>query len=108
MRPFIFSLFLAATLWGQGAGGVQFRDWSAPAANTKSRIACGELRSLTSIELSVISASVMGATPDAPNGAFTASNGGRRRAGGAAWPASAGSGSARASTNAPEPNFCSG
>jgi hypothetical protein len=66
MRPFIASLFFAAVLWGQGAGGVQFRDWSVPAANTKSKIACSELRSLTSIELSVISASVMRANPDAP------------------------------------------
>src|SRR5712692_10002674 len=56
----------AAALWGQGAGGVSFRDWTAPAATTKSKIACGELRSFTSFELSVVSATVIRATQDVP------------------------------------------
>ena len=52
MRIFLFTVFCAATLWGQGGGGVQFRDWTAPAATGKPAIGCGELRSLTSFDLS--------------------------------------------------------
>jgi feruloyl esterase len=66
MRLFIATIFLAATLWGQGGGGVQFRDWSAPGASAKSKAVCGDLRSLTSYDISIISASVIRATADAP------------------------------------------
>ena len=59
MRLLIVSILSGAALWGQGAGGVQFRDWIAPAATAKPKIACGELRSLTSFELSVLSATVI-------------------------------------------------
>jgi hypothetical protein len=66
MRLLIATLFLASTIWAQGAGGVQFRDWSAPGAALKSKIACNELRSLTSYELSVVSASIIPAAGDVP------------------------------------------
>ena len=66
MRLLIATLFLAATMWGQGAGGVQFRDWSAPGTTVKSKTVCSELRSLTSYELSVLSASLIPAAGDVP------------------------------------------
>ena len=66
MRRFYVSAFCAVTLWGQGAGGVQFRDWTAPVATGKPAIACGELRSLTSFDLSVIGATVIPASANAP------------------------------------------
>jgi hypothetical protein len=66
MRLLIATLFLAATMWGQGAGGVQFRDWSAPGSIATSKMVCTQLRSLTSYELSVISASIIPAAGDVP------------------------------------------
>ena len=71
MRLFTLIVFFTATLWGQGAGGVQFKDWTAPGPNAKTpsakaKIACGELRSLTGFELSVISASVIPAAAEVP------------------------------------------
>src|ERR1700727_70405 len=53
-------------LYGQGGGGVSFRDWTAPAATGKPGISCGELRSLTSYDYSVISAVVIRAAGDVP------------------------------------------
>ena len=41
---------------------VPLRDWTVPAATGKPAIACGDLRSLTSFEYSVVSASVVAAT----------------------------------------------
>jgi len=66
MRLVLIPVFCAATLWGQGGGGVQFRDWAAPATAGKPAIACGELRSLTNFNLSVISAAVIPASGAAP------------------------------------------
>lgn len=56
----------AAALYGQGGGGVSFRDWAAPAATAKPGISCGELRGLTSYEYSVISAVVIRAAGEVP------------------------------------------
>jgi hypothetical protein len=56
----------AASFWGQGAGLVQFRDWGAHAPGPKPKISCGQLRSLTSYELSVISATTVPALSDVP------------------------------------------
>lgn len=67
MRLSLVTIFCAATLYGQGAGGVQFRDWTAPAFTGKPAIACGELRSLTSFDLSVISATVVPESASARN-----------------------------------------
>lgn len=66
MRCCLAMTFCAVTLWGQGGGGVQFRDWTPPVPTTKAVIACGELRSLTSFDLSVISAVVIPASASAP------------------------------------------
>jgi feruloyl esterase len=66
MRLLYVSAFCAAALWGQGGGGVQFRDWTAPVPTGKPAIACGELRSLTSFDLSVIAATVIPASANAP------------------------------------------
>jgi feruloyl esterase len=66
MRLLYVGAFCAATLWGQGGGGVQFRDWTAPVPTGKPAIACGELRSLTSFDLSVIAATVIASSANAP------------------------------------------
>jgi hypothetical protein len=66
MRLFSIILFCTAGVYGQGGGGVQFRDWTAPVTSGKPAIACGELRSLTSLELSVISATVIPGSADVP------------------------------------------
>jgi len=63
---FLIAVFVTVTLWGQTSRDVRFRDWKAPGAIVKPGIACSELRSLTSIELSIVSASLMQATADAP------------------------------------------
>jgi feruloyl esterase len=66
MRLFSLTLFSAALLHSQGGGGVQFRDWTAPASAARPAMACRELRSLTNVDLSVISANLIAATADAP------------------------------------------
>ena len=66
MRLLLISTFCAATVWGQGGGGVQFRDWTAPVPRGKPAIACGELRGLTSFDLYVVSATVIPASATAP------------------------------------------
>ncbi len=65
MRLF-FVIMCAATLWGQGAGNVQFRDLTPLPATAKPASACTGLRSLTGFEISVISANVIPASPNAP------------------------------------------
>src|SRR5262249_3968011 len=66
MTRFLLMLSIHAAIWGQGAGGVQFRDWAAPTDVAKPKMACAELRSLTNYEMSVIAASVIRATADTP------------------------------------------
>ena len=66
MRLLLGVTILSATMWGQGAGGVQFRDWSSPATTSNSKIVCSELRSLTSYDISVVSASVIPAAGEVP------------------------------------------
>jgi Tannase and feruloyl esterase len=66
MRALYLILFSTATLYSQGGGNVQFRDWSAPTPTAKPAIACHELLSLTSYDLSVISATVIPASSGAP------------------------------------------
>src|SRR2546429_902380 len=60
-----FPIF-AATLLAQGGGSVQFRDWNPPASTAKPVTACPQLLSLTSFELSVISAAIVAPTASAP------------------------------------------
>ncbi len=66
MRWIAAALFFVATLYAQGGGSVQFRDLAAMAATGKPVMPCAELRSLTSYDLSVISANVIPASSEAP------------------------------------------
>ena len=66
MRLIFLTVLSAAGLYGQGGGGVQFRDLTPLGATGKPAMACTELRSLTSFDLSVISASVIVASASAP------------------------------------------
>ena len=66
MRVFLLTIFCVATVWGQGGGGVQFRDWPAPVPTGKPVMACGELRGLTSFDLYVINATVIPASANVP------------------------------------------
>src|SRR5579872_4749407 len=66
MRLLLAAIFCTVTLWGQGGGGVQFRDWTPPSSNRKAVNQCAELRSLTSYDLSVISAVVIPASATVP------------------------------------------
>ena len=59
----LFPLFCAAAVSAQV---VPLRDWTVPVSTGKPAIACGDLRSLTSFEYSVVSASVVAATAAAP------------------------------------------
>jgi hypothetical protein len=66
MRLVLLMLLGGTSLYGQGGGGVQFRDWTVPAPTGKPAMVCSELRSLTSLELSVISAILIPASASAP------------------------------------------
>ena len=66
MRILVATLLCAGTLYGQGAGRVQFRDWNPPAASAKPKISCGSLRALTNYDLSIAAANIIPATADAP------------------------------------------
>lgn len=67
MRPLCLTLLSAGLLYSQGAGNVQFRDWTAPAPTDTPVIACSELRSLTSFDLSVITTTTIPASAAAPD-----------------------------------------
>jgi feruloyl esterase len=66
MRLLTGALLSVLSLWGQGAGGVQFRDWGAQPVGPKPKISCGQLRALTSYDLSVISATTIPAAGNTP------------------------------------------
>ncbi|MBS1857419.1 MAG: tannase/feruloyl esterase family alpha/beta hydrolase [Acidobacteria bacterium] len=66
MRTILFLLLLAPGTFGQGGGRVQFRDLAPLPLTRKPAIACGDLRSLTDFELSVISARLIPASSEAP------------------------------------------
>jgi hypothetical protein len=66
MRVLFCMIVCTVSLWGQGAGLVQFRDWGAHPPGPKPKISCGQLRSLTSYELSVVSATMVPASAAAP------------------------------------------
>ena len=65
-RALALYVSLSALLSGQGAGYVQLRDWTPPAATTAPVIHCNKLLSLTSLDISVISAEPIPATKEAP------------------------------------------
>jgi pimeloyl-ACP methyl ester carboxylesterase len=66
MRLFVSVFFLAAAAWGQGAGGVQFRDWNVSSGTASAKAVCSELRGLTNYEISVVGAIVIPETRDVP------------------------------------------
>src|SRR5580658_7391020 len=67
MRFLIASIPLFGLVaFGQGGGGVQFRDWGAKPVGPQPKIACAQLRSLTSYELTVISATTIAAAGNTP------------------------------------------
>lgn len=65
-RVFLAGALLSASVWAQGAGGVQFRDWGAQPVGPQPKIPCAQLRRLTSYELSVISATMISTAANAP------------------------------------------
>jgi feruloyl esterase len=66
MRLLYTTIFFAAALFSQGRGDNQFRDFPGLVPNGKPAMACGELRGLTGLELSVISATVIPAAATVP------------------------------------------
>ena len=70
MRPAIRlvtpALLCVASLFAQGGGGVQFRDYQAPSPTSKPRTACAGLVALTGYEFSVYSAGMVAASDSAP------------------------------------------
>ena len=66
MRMLLAVLLCAGTMYGQGGGRVQFRDWNTPTPTQKPKVACSSLRALTNYELSIVAARVIPATADAP------------------------------------------
>lgn len=66
MRPLMLILVFTAPLFGQGGGGVQFRDWNPPAPKAKPVTNCSQLLSLTDFEISVINADLIPSATSAP------------------------------------------
>lgn len=66
MRTILLTFVFCGICCGQGGGGVQFRDWATPALTGKPAMACGELRALTGIDLSVISATLIPGSAGTP------------------------------------------
>jgi Tannase and feruloyl esterase len=66
MRLATAALLLVTPLFPQGGGGVQFRDYKAPAAIYRPRVSCAGLTALTGFEFSVYSAAIAAASAGAP------------------------------------------
>jgi hypothetical protein len=66
IRLFFVTSFCMAALYGQGGGGVQFRDWTVTTPTGKPVVACGELRSLTNFDYSVVSAGMISGSAGVP------------------------------------------
>ena len=62
----LVACLLSGLTYGQGGGGVPFRDWDAKPVGPKPKVACSELRALTNFEYSVISAVSMPSSQAAP------------------------------------------
>src|SRR5579885_1499379 len=60
------ALLFTASLFPQGGGGVQFRDYHPPAPTAKPRAGCAGLVALTGYEFSVYSAALVPASETAP------------------------------------------
>jgi feruloyl esterase len=66
MRLLLATFLFTTNLFSQGGGGVQFRDLTPLPKTHKPAMGCADLRSLTSYDLSVISARLIAATDKAP------------------------------------------
>jgi len=66
MRLLLSLVAGVAALYGQGGGGVQFRDWNPPPATAKPIGDCRQLASLTGLDLSINSADLIPASAQAP------------------------------------------
>jgi hypothetical protein len=66
MRIVLVALVCVTSGFGQGAGQVQFRDWTAPAATAKPKVSCASLRGLTNYDISIVSARTIAASGDVP------------------------------------------
>jgi len=66
MRLLLAFVLSTPTLLAQGGGAVQFRDWTPPPATAKPTATCQHLLSLTSFDLSVISATLVPPSSSAP------------------------------------------
>src|ERR1035437_8995694 len=66
MRQFLVTIICAAALYSQPAGNAPFGGLTADASSRKPAGACKELRGLTSLELSVIGATVIPASASVP------------------------------------------
>src|SRR3984957_3761763 len=66
MRSLLAFPIFAASLFAQGGGSVQFRDWIPAAATAKPVMECGRLLGLTGFDLSIISAALIPPTANAP------------------------------------------
>ena len=60
------SLLIAAPLFAQGGGGVQFRGYKPPTPSSRPRTSCASLVSLTGYEFSVYAAAIVPASESAP------------------------------------------
>src|SRR5689334_18365609 len=66
MRPLVAFLIFAANLLAQGGGSIQFQNWTPPTPTAKPVTPCRQLLSLTSLELSVVSATLIPSAANAP------------------------------------------
>src|SRR5271169_5248586 len=66
MRQLLVTIICAAGLYSQPSGGAPFGGLTADASSRKPVGACRQLRSLTSLELSVIGATVIAASAGVP------------------------------------------
>jgi len=66
MRQLLVTIFCAAALYGQPPANPPFGGLTADATSRKPAVACKDLRSLTSLELSVIGATVIASSATAP------------------------------------------
>ena len=66
IRLALAAIVLAAPLFSQGGGGVQFRDYKTPASASRPSASCAGLVALTGYEFSVYSAAIIPASDGVP------------------------------------------
>ncbi|MEO8371689.1 MAG: hypothetical protein ABI806_21050 [Candidatus Solibacter sp.] len=72
MRQLLVTILGAAALYGQPAANLPFGGLTADSASSKPAVTCKDLRSLTSLDLSVIGATVIERRPARPSTAASA------------------------------------